>query len=156
MRKRLMAGNWTMHKTNDELEGFFKEFIAVAGRPSNDVEILFAVPYTLLERSVKIAAPLGIRISAHNVHVEASGAFTGEISVAMLKELRVSAALIGHSERRQYYNETDVSVCKKVKACLQGDITPIACIGETKEEREAGQTNAVVSRQLSAFIDDLS
>jgi triosephosphate isomerase len=158
MRKKLLAGNWKMNKGIKDLAPFFKDFggeigLSSGSSPLNKVDVLFAVPFLQLAEARKITAGTGIRIAAQNVHFEASGAFTGEISVSMLKEIGVDATLIGHSERRQYFGETDTTVMKKVQMCLDNGVTPIICIGETKEERQSGVTNEVLSRQVSAVLE---
>ncbi len=160
MRKKLLAGNWKMNKLNAELSDYFEQFTKALRlnetQVKNQVDTLFAVPYLLLEKSASIAQKFGISIAAQNVHWEKSGAFTGEVSISMLKELRVQTTLIGHSERRQYFGETDETVTKKVKACLENGMTPIVCVGERREEREQGKTSQVVSRQMQAFLEVIS
>jgi triosephosphate isomerase len=155
MRKNMMAGNWKMNKTNGELEDFFGSFdthSAFDAEMAEKVDVLFAVPYTLLANAQKIAGAGAIRIASQNMHAELSGAFTGEVSAIMLKDIGVTATLIGHSERRQYFNETDESVAAKVFTALREGIMPIACVGETLEEREAGKTSEVVERQVKAIL----
>ena len=147
-RKILLAGNWKMHKTNEELAGFFTAFPA----GSDQVEVLFGVPFTLLARARELTAAGGIIIAAQNVHWEASGAFTGEVSVPMLKDIGIGAAIVGHSERRQYFGDTDETVAKRAAACLAGGITPIVCIGETLADREAGRTDKVLESQMQAVF----
>jgi triosephosphate isomerase (TIM) len=157
MRRKFLAGNWKMNKVRADLAPFFSALVAEIGSRAKDIDILFATPYTLLDSANGFAKKHGIRIAAQNVHFEKSGAFTGEISCAMLQDLGIGATLIGHSERRQYYNETDASVAKKTKVCLENKITPIVCVGETKQEREKNETEAVVRRQVEAFtagVDD--
>jgi triosephosphate isomerase len=163
MRIKLMAGNWKMHKLARELPEFFRAFAAAVGFVDEDAfpastQVLFAVPYPLLDPATKAAnssMPGCIRIAAQNVHQDAQGAFTGEVSVPMLKDLGVGATLIGHSERRQYFGETDAAVAKKTKAVVEADMLPIVCVGETLAEREAGTTEAVVRRQVEAVLADL-
>jgi triosephosphate isomerase len=160
MRVRMLAGNWKMNKTIAELQPFFDAFGHEVGLASDvqlteRVDLLFAVPYPLLERATRLAEPRGIRIAAQNVHFEASGAFTGEVSLPMLRELGVTASLIGHSERRQYFGETDQSVARKTRAAVEAGFLPIVCVGETLAERERGETEAVVTRQTRAFLDEL-
>jgi triosephosphate isomerase len=160
MRKRMLAGNWKMNKLNGDLAAFFAAFgNAVTGdaavAAAERVDVLFAVPYTLLAQAVVAAAPWGIRIAAQNLHADPSGAFTGEISIPMLKEAGVTASLIGHSERRQFFGETDATVARKTRAALEQGMLPIVCLGETLVEREAGQTEAVVKRQLAAVMEAL-
>lgn len=155
MRTSLLAGNWKMNKLNADLEAFFASFAKECGDLASlkdKVDLLFAVPYTLLDRATRLAAPHGIRIAAQNVHFEASGAFTGEVSLAMLKEIGVTATLVGHSERRQYFGETDATVAKKVKAALAQGFLTVACVGETLDERQSEQTDAVVTRQVNAVL----
>ena len=160
-RRRLLAGNWKMNKSIAELPAFFEAFAKEAGLLSGNanatrIDLMFAVPYTMLARTAELAKPWGIKIAAQNVHFEASGAFTGEVSISMLKELGVDWTLVGHSERRQYFGETDDSVAKKISACLSGGVTPVACIGETRIERETGVTNQVIARQLDAILSAAS
>jgi len=155
MRRRILAGNWKMNKTNAELAGWFGEFkkevSANASRP-NSPEMIFAVPFTLLAKAREVTNGSAIEIAAQNVHFEASGAFTGEISTAMLKEIGVTTTLIGHSERRQYFGETDATVAKKISTALAAGMKVIVCIGETREERESGTTEKVVARQLRSAL----
>lgn len=156
MRTPLLAGNWKMNKLSGELEPFFSAFAKEAGLEGGakaKCDILFAVPFTLLERARKLAEPYGIRIAAQNVHFETNGAFTGEISIQMLKDIGITATLIGHSERRQYDAETDTTVAKKVRAALAHDVLAIACIGETLDERKANDTDRVVTRQVNAILE---
>jgi triosephosphate isomerase len=160
-RKLLLAGNWKMHKLNRELEAFFSTFAQETGLSghshdkAHDVEILFAVPCTLLSEAARHASHKGIRIAAQNVHWETSGAYTGEISVPMLQEINISSTLIGHSERRQYFGETDQTVALKVKATLSAGMMPILCVGETLSERESGATDQVVRRQLEIALESV-
>jgi triosephosphate isomerase len=151
-RKKLLAGNWKMFKTNAELGNFFETFASQAAPSMKAVDVLFAVPYTLLANAQKLASKMGILVAAQNVHFEKSGAYTGEISIPMLLEIGVKATLIGHSERRQYFAETDATVTKKTLACLEAGILPIVCVGETKQERETGKTTEVVTRQVMAVL----
>jgi triosephosphate isomerase len=157
MRVKLMAGNWKMNKTTAELPAFFAELQQAFGTKPKDVagrvEILFAAPYTSLQKAAELARPLGIRIAAQNIHWQEAGAFTGEVSIAMLKDVGIGATLIGHSERRQYFAETDAAVAEKTKAALAKGVMPITCVGETLAEREAGQTESVVRRQLQAVLE---
>ena len=159
MRTRLMAGNWKMNKLAGELPGFFdafaKELGAGPGKLPGKTEVLFAVPFLALQKAAELAAPRGIKIAAQNVHYEASGAFTGEVSLPMLKDVGIAATLIGHSERRQFFGETDASVAKKTKAALASGFLPIVCIGETLAEREGNKTESVVATQLDAILEGL-
>jgi triosephosphate isomerase len=162
MRKKIIAGNWKMNKTIAEITPFFesfsKEMQSLAKMKNRSVsnekvETVIAVPFLQLQEAKKAATSFGnITVAAQNVHFELSGAFTGEISASMLGEIGVKMTLVGHSERRQYFGETDETVTKKVKTCLSNRITPIICVGETKEERLAGITNDILSRQVSAVL----
>jgi triosephosphate isomerase len=158
MRKKMLAGNWKMNKLNADLAAFFAAFgqaleSAGAADATQRVDVLFAVPFTLLERAIAVAAPWGIRIAAQNFHAEPAGAFTGEVSVPMLKEIGVTTSLVGHSERRQFFGESDASVARKTKVAQEQNLMPIVCLGETLDEREAGQTEAVVRRQLATVLE---
>jgi triosephosphate isomerase len=157
VRVKMLVGNWKMNKLNSDLEPFFSAFMKSAGLVSaadlaGRLEILFAVPATLLARAVEICKPLGIRVAAQNVHWEASGAYTGETSLPMLRELGVPAALIGHSERRQYFAESDASVASKTSACLRDGVLPIVCVGETLDERNQGKMADVITRQVHRIL----
>ncbi len=159
MRKRLLAGNWKMHKTNAELDDYFQTFVMEAGYQTREVaesvDVVFAVPYTLIEKAVALTARHHIAIAAQNVHQKNAGAFTGEVSIPMLKESRAAAVLVGHSERRQHYGETDAAVAEKTRALLDAGMAPIVCVGETLDEREADQTNAVLRKQMNAVLSVL-
>jgi triosephosphate isomerase len=146
-RVPLMAGNWKMHCTRSEaivLATGIKDGVAgVSG-----CEVLLAPPFTALESVARVLGGTPIRLAAQNLHWEAKGAFTGEVSAPMLRDVGCTHVIIGHSERRQYFGETDESVAKKVASAQAGGLIPIVCVGETLDEREAGQTLDVVGRQL--------
>ena len=153
----MLAGNWKMNKLNGDLVDFFESFFGALGWHRDEglserVDVLFAIPSTLLAKAVPLAEPAGVRIAAQNIHWESAGAFTGEVSIPMIKEVGVTATLIGHSERRQYFAETDTTVCAKVGAALAHDVLPIVCVGETLQQREAGQTQEVVAGQVKAAV----
>ncbi len=139
---KLVAGNWKMFKGPTETLAFFDAFEAPDG-----VEVVLCPPFVSLEAAVGEDWP----IYAQNVHWAADGAFTGEISAAMLVELGVQGALVGHSERRQYFGETDDTVARRAEAALAAGLGVIACVGETEAEREAGETEAVVRRQVAVI-----
>lgn len=143
-----IAGNWKMYKTVKEAERFVEEFKQLYKK--DEVEVGLIVPYLQLETVKRLTEGTGIRVGAQNMHYEDYGAFTGEISAPMLKELGIDCCIIGHSERRQYFGETDESVNKKLKKALRYGITPILCIGETLEQREAGLAKDVVEKQIKA------
>ena len=150
MRKPIIAGNWKMHKTIAEALEFVNE---VKDRVNNDkVEAVICAPFTLLKDLKQATKGTNIKIGAQNMHFEEKGAFTGEISPLMLKELDMDYVVIGHSERRQYFNETDETVNKKVLKALEVGIEPILCCGETLEERETDKTKDVVKTQIIAGL----
>ncbi|WP_314001465.1 triose-phosphate isomerase [uncultured Paenibacillus sp.] len=154
MRKPIIAGNWKMFKTVGEAASFFAE---VKGKAEIDgVESVICAPYTALPALVEAAKDTTISIGAQNLHFEDNGAFTGEISGVMLKDLGVQYVIIGHSERRAYFAETDGIVNKKVHAAFKHGLTPIVCVGEKLEEREAGQTKDVCKVQTEAALQGLS
>ena len=154
MRKPIIAGNWKMHKTIAEALEFVNE---VKDRVNNDkVEAVICAPFTLLKDLKQATKGTNIKIGAQNMHFEEKGAFTGEISPLMLKELDMDNVVIGHSERRQYFNETDETVNKKVLKALEVGIDPILCVGETLEEREAGNTKDVCKVQVEKALENVS
>lgn len=154
MRKPIIAGNWKMHKTIAEALEFVNE---VKDRVNNDkVEAVICAPFTLLKDLKQATKGTNIKIGAQNMHFEEKGAFTGEISPLMLKELDMDYVVIGHSERRQYFNETDETVNKKVLKALEVGIDPILCVGETLEEREAGNTKHVCKVQVEKALENVS
>ena len=154
MRKPIIAGNWKMHKTIAEALEFVNE---VKDRVNNDkVEAVICAPFTLLKDLKQATKGTNIKIGAQNMHFEEKGAFTGEISPLMLKELDMDYVVIGHSERRQYFNETDETVNKKVLKALEVGIDPILCVGETLEEREAGNTKNICKVQVEKALENVS
>ena len=146
-RKPFIAGNWKMNMTPESGKKLIKELIPLVKDANCDVAL--CVPAILIPEMTKAAAGSNIKIGAENVHWAANGAFTGEISADMLKEYGVEYAIIGHSERRQYFGETDESVNKRTLAALNAGITPIVCVGETLSERENGTTEKVLLKQLT-------
>ena len=150
MKKKLIAGNWKMNGGLAANEGLVKELLAGLGTPACDVAV--AVPSPYLAQVQGLLSGANIALGAQDVSAFASGAYTGEVSAAMLKDFGVRYALVGHSERRQYHGETDAVVAEKARQALASGITPIVCVGETLQEREAGQTESVVKRQLAAVI----
>jgi triosephosphate isomerase (TIM) len=155
MRTPFIAANWKMFKTVHEAVVFIKEIRGVV-KDVTDVEIVVAPPFTALHAVAEAARNTPVGVAGQNLHWEREGAFTGEISVGMLKEAGAEYVIIGHSERRRLFHETDETVNHKLIAALGGGLCPIVCIGETLEEREAGQTLAVLDRQIKTGLDGLS
>lgn len=154
MRTPVIAGNWKMYKTPAEAEGFVREFLPrVAG--VSGVEIVLAPPFTSLTAVAALTRNTNVAVASQNLHFAAEGAYTGEISPGMVRESGAKYAILGHSERRQYFGETDESVNRKVKAALDAGLIPILCIGETLAEREAGNTFPVVERQLRGGLAEI-
>ncbi|MBI2818969.1 MAG: triose-phosphate isomerase [Acidobacteria bacterium] len=155
LRKPVIAGNWKMYKTIAETQAFFDQ-IAPLVLEVDHCEIVIAAPFTALRRAVDLGEKLGFGISAQDLYWETEGAYTGEISAAMLREVGCRYTLIGHSERRQFFGETDQTVNRKLKAALAAGLTPIVCVGESLAEREAGKTEAVLKRQLTEGLAGLT
>jgi triosephosphate isomerase len=154
MRRALIAGNWKMYKTVAEAVGLVDEIKkGVAGAPA---DVLVAPPFTALPAVVAAAKGSPVAVAAQNMHYEKEGAFTGEVSPLMLRDIGVTHVILGHSERRQFFGETDEGVARKAKVALDQGLVPICCVGETLAEREAGQTVAVVGRQLDAVLRALT
>jgi triosephosphate isomerase len=151
MRKRLMAANWKMYKTPDQTRDFFRDFLPLIADHTRD-EITVCPSFVCLPAAVDAAKGSNVAIGGQNLHWEKEGAYTGEISAGMLLAVGCTHVIIGHSERRQYFGETDDTVNLKLKAALEAGMTPIVCVGEVLEEREAGLTEDVLRRQcLRAF-----
>lgn len=151
----LIAGNWKMHKTTLEAEDFVAAFLPKV-QGLEGVDLAICAPFTALGPLVDSTRGSKLQILAQNVHEEQAGAYTGEISAVMLTDLDVHGAVVGHSERRQYFGETDEALAKKLVTLLQSDLLPILCVGESDEQREAGETEAVLQRQVDAAIAPLS
>ena len=150
MKKKLIAGNWKMNGGLAANEALAKALLGGLSVPACNVAVCAPAPY--LAQLQVLLANSAIALGAQDVSAHESGAYTGEVSVAMLKEFGVRYAIVGHSERRQYHGETDAAVAAKAQRALAAGITPIVCVGETLAEREAGQTEVVVKRQLAAVI----
>ena len=154
MRKPIIAGNWKMNKTPVEAEHLVKDLIPLV--QDAPCEVVVGPTHVCLERVATVISGSNIALAAQNVHWEPKGAFTGEVSVDMLKNLGVEYVILGHSERRQYFGETDETVNKRAKAVLAGRLKPIICVGEMLEEREAGKTNDVVEKQIHGALEGLA
>jgi len=153
-RPTIIVGNWKMHKTIAEAKSFIKDLASTVNR--SQVAIWLAVPFTAIQASVEAAAQTKIIVGAQNVHECEFGAFTGEISCDMLKEAGAQFVIIGHSERRNLFHETDDCVNKKIKLALKHGLCPILCIGETLEQHQNRQTHLVLEQQLKEGLKDIS
>ncbi len=153
-RRPLMAGNWKMHMTRVETREYLRAFVpAVAG--VEDRDILICPPFSSLETALAETDGSGVAVGAQTMHFAAKGAYTGEVSPGMLTELGVWWVILGHSERRQYYKETDAELAKKLPAAFAAGLRPVLCIGETLEERESGATEQRLAEQLTADLAEL-
>jgi len=155
MRVPLIAGNWKMFKTVHEAVAFAKEFKSIV-KDVAAVDIVVAPPFTAVHAVAEALRASNVAVAAQDLYWEREGAFTGEVSAAMVRESGAEYVIVGHSERRRLFGETDVTVNRKIGAALAADLTPIVCIGETLEEREAGSTLAVLDRQLKDGLDAIS
>ena len=154
MRRKVIAGNWKMNMLPDETIKFIEELAPLVKDTEN--EVILCVPYTDLFYALLNVQGTNIKIGAQNMHFEEKGAYTGEVSPQMLKAINVEYVIIGHSERRQYYNETDETVNKKIKAAFNVGLKPIVCVGETLEERETGKTVEIITNQTRLALDGLT
>ncbi|MGD1917453.1 MAG: triose-phosphate isomerase family protein, partial [Pleurocapsa sp.] len=148
MRKIVIAGNWKMHKNQSESLAFVEKFKSEVENTVEGREIVLCAPFTSLTVMSKNLHGGRIMLGAQNIHWEVQGAYTGEISGDMLQEIGVSYVIVGHSERRQYFGETDKTVNLRLKAAQKSRFRPILCVGETKEQRDAGETENIIISQL--------
>ena len=153
MRKPIIAGNWKMNMTPSQAKELVTDLIPLVKDAACDVVV--CPPYVDIALVAELVKGTNIQVGAQNIHWAEKGAFTGEISAAMLKEAGAAYAIIGHSERRQYFGETDATVNSRTKAALAASIVPIICVGESLEQRENGETDAVVSGQVKADLADI-
>ena len=154
MRRKVIAGNWKMNKLPNEAIEFIDSLAKLVKDTKN--EVIICAPYTDLFYVLLQAQGTNIKVGAQNMHFEDSGAYTGEVSGEMLKAIGVEYVIIGHSERRQYFNETDETVNKKIKAAFKHGLKPIVCVGETLEQREQGLANDIIRTQTKLALDGLS
>jgi triosephosphate isomerase len=155
MRKPIIAGNWKMNKTLSEAKSFTEEVKGLVPAPEK-MESVICAPALFLQSLIEVTEGSNVKIGAQNMHFEENGAFTGEISPKALADLAVQYVIIGHSERREMFNETDESVNKKALAAFKYNLTPIVCCGETLEQRESGETNQLVGDQVSKALTGLT
>jgi triosephosphate isomerase len=153
-RQPWIGGNWKMFKTIQEVKSFIQALKPVLPAPLK-VETVIAPPFTALEVLGQEIQNTPIKLAAQNVHWASEGAYTGEVSCAMLRDVRCTYCIIGHSERRQIFGETDEMIRKKFQACLKSGLKPVLCVGETLEEREAGRIKQVITRQLLEAVQEL-
>lgn len=154
-RKKLIAGNWKMNKTPADGVALVTEIVNAVAKIT-EVDIVVCPPFTGLEAAGRALEGSSVKLGAQNMHHEANGAFTGEISAPMLRALFATHVILGHSERRTYFGETDAGINKKVLAALKNQLRPILCVGETLAERESGSTLKVVQTQLEAGLEGVS
>lgn len=155
MRKKVIAGNWKMNKVHHEAIDFMEDVVAKDVK-SEQAEAIVCAPFLYLPTLVEKAKGSSIKVGAQTMHFEENGAYTGEVSPVMLKDIGVTHVIIGHSERREYFAETDETVNKKAKAALAHNLTPIVCVGESLEQREAGETKDHVESQVKAALNGLT
>jgi triosephosphate isomerase (TIM) len=153
MRTPILAANWKMNKTIEESERFLAEFLPKV--PDSGPEVVICPPYLSLKTVVEHCAQSRARVASQNMHEEAEGAFTGEVSAPMLLEIGVDGVVLGHSERRQYFGETDGALARKVPAALTAGLQPILCVGENESQREADETEGILTRQIEADLADV-
>ena len=154
MRKKVIAGNWKMNMLPNEAINFIDKITPLVKDTKN--EVILCVPYTDLFYALLTVQGTNIQIGAQNMHFEEKGAYTGEISAKMLKSINVEYVIIGHSERRQYFNETDETVNKKIKAAFENGLKPIVCVGETLEQRDEGTTIDIITNQTKLALEGLT
>jgi triosephosphate isomerase len=154
-RTPYLAANWKMHKTVGDTEAFLTEFLPTV--PESGVDVVVCPPFTSLAAAVEACGPQGrVKVAAQNMHEEEQGAFTGEVSAPMLLDLGVRGVVLGHSERRQHFGETDEALARKVPVALEAGLEPILCVGERDEQREAGETEEVLRRQIQADLAEVA
>ena len=153
MRRNIIAGNWKMNMLPNEAIGFIEELEPLVKDTKN--EVIICVPFTDFFYANNMSQDTNINVGVQNMHYEDKGAYTGEISAPMLKSINCKYVIIGHSERRQYFNETDETVNKKIKKALEYELKPIMCVGETLEQKEDGKTISVITNQIEKGLEGL-
>jgi triosephosphate isomerase (TIM) len=152
-RVPVLAANWKMHKTIEETERFLAEFLPEV--PDSGPEVVICPAYPALKAAVELCVQSRVTVAAQNMHEEEQGAYTGEVSAPMLVELGVNGVILGHSERRQYFNETDEALARKVPVALDAGLEPILCVGENEGQRDSDETEGVLTRQIEADLASL-
>jgi triosephosphate isomerase len=156
VRKIVIAGNWKMHKTQRESSEFLQGFMGELEQTPQEREVVLCAPFTALGVMSKSLHNNRVQLGAQNIHWEDAGAYTGEISGPMLVEMGVRYVIVGHSERRQYFGETDETVNQRLLAAQRHGLMPILCVGETKEQRDAGETETIIANQLEKDLVDVN
>lgn len=158
-RKPLIAGNWKMNKSRSDLQEYFVSYFAALGenlqKVLDNIDVMFAPPAIFLSDCKQLTSEKNIKLGIQNLFFEKSGAFTGEHSIGMAKDFDVSFPIVGHSERRQFFGESDEIIGKKVSACLEHGLKPILCVGETLEERKEQKTHLVIEKQIKLALSGL-
>jgi triosephosphate isomerase len=154
-RKPICAANWKMHKTRPEATSFLDDFLPLATGELEAVEMVICPPFTSLALTVERLAGTGVQVAAQNMHFAEEGAYTGEVAPRMLVDLDVDGVILGHSERRQLFGESDEALARKVPAALEAGLQPILCVGETLNQREAHETETVLRRQVETDLADV-
>ena len=155
MRQKIVAGNWKMNASKSQVNALVGQLVFGLKNNHHQAKVVICPPMPYLSQAETLVKDSSVKLGVQNINANDSGAFTGEISLVMAKEFSVQYAIVGHSERRELYGETDLEIVEKIKATIASGITPIFCVGETLAQREGGQTHNVISTQVNAVIDNL-